>query len=184
MTAITGRYSSSPESKMEFDLARLRGINDAANFVAVLQDICGATLTSDYWSITLPNDLATAAANSPSMFAFFAALNLHDARVLFSQHKVSELMDPSTKSKKSALERHHLFSKEHLKTIGITDPRETNQIANFTLIEWGDNGQISGEAPADYVPSLKERFTDKDWRRCTLGTHCRRIGKQWTIQAS
>jgi hypothetical protein len=96
------------------------------------------------------------------MFAFFAALNLHDARVLFSKHKVSELMDPSAKSKKSALERHHLFPKEHLKTIGITDSRETNQIANFTLIEWGDNGEISGEAPADYVPSLQERFTDKE----------------------
>jgi hypothetical protein len=162
MTAITGRYSSSPESKMEFDLARLRGVKDATAFVAVLQDICSATLTNDYWSITLPNDLATAAANSPSMFAFFAALNLHDARVLFSKHKVSELMDPSAKSKKSALERHHLFPKEHLKTIGIADPRETNQIANFTLIEWGDNGEISGESPAKYVPSLQKRFTDKE----------------------
>jgi hypothetical protein len=83
MTALTGRYTSSPESKMEFDLARLRGLNDAGSFVAVLEDICNATLTNDYWSITLPTDLATAAANSPSMFAFFAALNLHDARVLF-----------------------------------------------------------------------------------------------------
>ena len=28
MTALTGRYSSSPESKMEFDLARLRGVGE------------------------------------------------------------------------------------------------------------------------------------------------------------
>ncbi|MCK1472835.1 DUF262 domain-containing protein [Bradyrhizobium sp. CW10] len=158
MTALTGRYSSSPESKMEFDLARLRGVQDPASFVSVIEEICNATLTNDYWAITLPNDLATAAASSPSMFAFFAALTLHDARVLFSNHKVTELLDPSTKSKKSALERHHLFPKEHLKKIGIADPRETNQIANFTLVEWGDNGEISGDSPADYVPALAQRF--------------------------
>jgi hypothetical protein len=158
MTALTGRYSSSPESKMEFDLARLRGIKDPASFVSVIEEICNATLTNDYWTITLPNDLATAAASSPSMFAFFAALTLHDARVLFSKHKVTELLDPSTKSKKSALERHHLFPKEHLKKIGIADPRDTNQIANFTLVEWGDNGEISGHSPADYVPNLAQRF--------------------------
>lgn len=158
MTAITGRYSSSPESKMEFDLARLRGVRDPQSFMSVIEDICNATLTNDYWSITLPNDLATAAASSPSMFAFFAALTLHDARVLFSKHKVSELLDPSTKSKKSALERHHLFPKEHLKKIGISDPRDTNQIANFTLVEWGDNGEISGDDPLEYVPTLAQRF--------------------------
>lgn len=158
MTALTGRYSSSPESKMEFDLARLRGVQDPARFVSVIEEICNATLTNDYWAITLPNDLATAAASSPSMFAFFAALTLHDARVLFSKHKVTELLDRSTKSKKSALERHHLFPKEHLKKIGIADPRDTNQIANFTLVEWGDNGEISGDSPTDYVPILAQRF--------------------------
>ena len=135
---------------MEFDLARLRGVKEASAFVAILEDICEATLTDDYWSITLPNDLATAAANSPSMFAFFAALNPHGARVLFSLHKVSELMDPATISNKSALERHHLFPKGYLKTVGITDLRDTNRIANFTMIEWGDNSEISDASPSKY----------------------------------
>ncbi|PIR15861.1 MAG: hypothetical protein COV48_12025, partial [Elusimicrobia bacterium CG11_big_fil_rev_8_21_14_0_20_64_6] len=79
MTALTGRYSSSPESKMEFDLARLRSVKTADEFVALLWQICEATLTSDFWSITLPNELATSAARSPSLFAYFAALNLLDA---------------------------------------------------------------------------------------------------------
>jgi hypothetical protein len=165
MTALTGRYTSSPESKMEFDLARLRVIKDADAFVAVLENICSATLTGDFWSTTLPNELATAAANSPSMFAFFAALNLHDARVLFSKHKVAELMDPATNSNKAALERHHLFPKSHLKSLGITDLRETNQIANFTMIEWGDNGEISDQSPAVYAPALMKRFTSQELGR-------------------
>jgi hypothetical protein len=136
MTALTGRYTSSPESRMEFDLARLRGLNDARSFVAVLEAICNATLTNDYWSITLPTDLATAAANSPSMFAFFAALNLHHARVLFSKQRVLELMDPATQAYRSALERHHLFPKAYLKSIGITETRDINQIARHQQFRW------------------------------------------------
>jgi hypothetical protein len=165
MTALTGRYSSSPESKMELDLARFRGIKDADGFAGVLESICGATLTSDYWSINLPTDLATSSARSPSLFAFFAALNLHEARVLFSDHKVSDLMDPAIQSTRSALERHHLFPKGYLNSIEINDNRETNQIANFTMIEWGDNGEIHDLPPADYVPGLKARFSGKDIER-------------------
>jgi uncharacterized protein with ParB-like and HNH nuclease domain len=76
MSAITGRYTGSPESQMEFDLARFRGLEGADRFVAVLAEICDATLTKDFWDITLPTELATSAARSPSMFAYFAALNL------------------------------------------------------------------------------------------------------------
>ncbi len=165
MSAITGRYTGSPESQMEFDLARFRALEGPEQFLAVLAEICDATLTQDFWNITLPTELATSAARSPSMFAYFAALNLLDARVLFSDRKVSELMDPVTTANKASLERHHLFPKAYLKMLGVTDTRETNQIANFAMVEWGDNVKISDTAPADYVPVLMERFSGKELER-------------------
>jgi len=165
MTALTGRYTSSPESRMEFDLARFRETASAEDFISVLTDICESTLTSDYWSITLPGDLATSAARSPSMFAFFAALNLLDAKVLFSKQKVSDLMDPSTTATKSSLERHHLFPKDYLKSIGVSSNRDINQIANFTVVEWGDNLKISNKAPAVYLPKLGERFSAAEMKK-------------------
>lgn len=62
MSAMTGRYASSPESTMEFDLARLRPVKTGDEFMSVLRQVCDATLTDDYWAISLPNELATAAA--------------------------------------------------------------------------------------------------------------------------
>lgn len=159
MTALTGRYTSSPESRMEFDLARFRETTSADAFISVLTDICESTLTSDYWSITLPGDLATAAARSPSMFAYFAALNLLDAKALFSKQKVADLMDPATTAIRASLERHHLFPKDYLKSIGVSNNRDINQIANFTVVEWGDNFKISNKAPAEYLSKLQERFS-------------------------
>ncbi|MGV6817712.1 MAG: RNA-binding domain-containing protein [Thiotrichales bacterium] len=165
MSALTGRYTGSPESQMEFDLARFRGLEGAEQFSNVLTEICDSTLTPDFWKITLPTELATSAARSPSMFAYFAALNLLDARVLFSQQKVSELIDPATAGHKSSLERHHLFPKAYLKRLGISDKRETNQIANYAMVEWGDNLKISDQPPAEYVPVLKQRFNGKELER-------------------
>ncbi len=162
MCSITGRYTGSPESDFEFDLARLREVSDPAGFVRVLDKICDDTLTSDFWAITLPNDLATSSPRSPSLFAYHAALILDEAKALFSHQKVEALLDPSVHSTRSASERHHLFPKAYLKTLGITEIRDTNQIANYALMEWGDNGEISDHAPAKYVPVMAKRVPPDD----------------------
>jgi hypothetical protein len=161
MTSLTGRYTSSPESQMEFDLARLRVVNTPDGFLAIINDICAAALTNDFWSITLPSDLATSAARGPSIFAFFAALNVLDARALYSNHQVRELMDPAIHGTRSSLERHHLFPVAYLKTQAISDQRDYNQIANFAIVEWGDNTAISDAPPSQYVPALEARFDAK-----------------------
>jgi hypothetical protein len=161
MTSLTGRYTSSPESQMEFDLAGLRVVKAPDQFLALIDDICAAALTNDFWSITLPSDLATSAARGPSIFAFFAALNVLDARALYSNHQVRELMDPAIHGTRSSLERHHLFPVGYLKTQGISDQRDYNQIANFAIVEWGDNTAISDQPPSEYVPVLEVRFEPK-----------------------
>lgn len=165
MSAVTGRFTGSPESAMEFDLARLRGLSKPEEFVATLRRVCDVTLTNDFWGVTLPNDLATSSPRSPSLFAFNAALVLLDARVLFSTAKVAELLDPAIQANRSMIERHHLFPKGHLATLKITGTRETNQIANYAYVEWADNMKVSDQAPAEYVPLLKERFTEAEISR-------------------
>ena len=165
MSSLTGRFTGSPESAMEFDLARFRDIKDGNEFVNILERACDMPLTEDYWKITLPNDLATSSPRSPSLFAYNAALVLLDARALFSKSKVSELLDPASRGIRGAVERHHLFPKGYLETLGITDLRETNQIANYALVEWGDNMKISNQSPADYLPGLALRFNKADLAR-------------------
>jgi len=156
MSGLTGRYTSSPESAMEYDLAMLREVKSAEEFERTLRKVCDSALTNDFWAITLPNELATSSTRSPSLFAYTAALALLDARVLFSKQRVIDALDPSVHSNKAAAERHHLFPKGYLKTLGITEIRDTNQIANFALVEWQDNIEISDKSPAEYLPDYLE----------------------------
>lgn len=162
MSAVTGRFTSSPESTMEFDLARLRDVSSPEEFISLLENICEVTLTNDFWGVTLPNNLAKAASVSPALFAFQAAQVLLETPALFSKIKIAELIDPSINSNKAAVERHHLFPKGFLKKKGITMQRDTNQIANYALIEWADNNKISDKAPVDYIPELKSRFNQTE----------------------
>lgn len=94
MSLLTGRFSSSPESRMEQDLAELRELKTAEQFLARLATVEAATLTDDYWTKTLPLELATSAGRSPALFGFYAAQTLLGARALFSKSPVSDLLDP------------------------------------------------------------------------------------------
>lgn len=161
MQAITRRYSSSPETIMEGDLARFREKESSADFSSVLDKLINDTLTDDFWNITLVNDLSVSSATSPALFAYQASLVILDARVLFSNMKISEFFDPSIKKVKN-IERHHLFPRNYLKKIGIKEIKETNQIANYAFVEWTDNIEISDKSPSEYLPKYLGRITPEE----------------------
>lgn len=162
MSSITGRYTSSPETAMEMDLAKLRSVTTSEEFVNLLNEVIDSQLTPDFWEVTLPMDLSTSSFRSPSLFAYYAALNIHDALGLFSKLKVHELLQTGLRANKSALERHHLFPKAWLMRNGVTETRDFNQIANFALVEWSDNIAISDKDPKVYLPFYEERFNQEN----------------------
>lgn len=161
--SLTGRYTNSPESVVESDLNRLKDARDAGTFAAILEEIMASGLTNDFWMVTLPAGLDSSSARNPELFAFVAAQNLLGAPVLFSHKKVQHLLDPAIKTKKKALERHHLFPRAWLERQGIEDLKKINQLANFSLLEWPANIAISDAPPSEYVPQMQGLFNTEDW---------------------
>jgi hypothetical protein len=162
MVTLTSRYSWSGESRFESDLAALQGAASPEDFLARLRRLSDLRLTDDFWTITLPDMLATSGAKTPSKMAYQASLVVLDGHVLFSPMKVSAALDPGVTGTKSTVEEHHLFSKVHLAALKIVDKKEVNQIANFALLEWPDNLKIGGDAPAVYAPALEAKLTETD----------------------
>ena len=159
MSSLTGRYTNSPESALESDLAMLRDVTTGQEFLARLRNACAVSLTNDFWEVALPNELATSAARSPSLFAYEASLVLLEAPALFSHFKVEQMLDPALLAPRNAVERHHLFPRGYLATLGITETREANQIANYAYVEWKDNASIADKAPVEYLPEQQQGFT-------------------------
>lgn len=156
MSSLTARYSGSPETIVAADLSSLPADGGPERFTARLDETIAQRLTNDYWEITLPGDLATSASRSPSLFAYFAALNILDAPVLFSKMRCAELFDPALAGGRVKVQRHHLFPRKYLEGLGITDLKLVNQIANLAVLEWHDNLAISATDPAEYWSAYLE----------------------------
>lgn len=160
--SLTGRYTGSPETKMERDLSFLREVKTSDEFMEKINHIIDTELTGDYWGITLPDELATSSSRSPGLFAYYAALKILGAKGLFSSLQISELLQDGLKEQRSALERHHLFPRAYLERNGVNDQTKRNQIANYALVEWGDNNDIADKAPSEYLPTYLERMSDNE----------------------
>ena len=170
MSSMTGRYTSSPETRFEADLGQVRDLGSGEAFVAKLREMCDTTLTNDYWEITLPSQLATSASRSPTLFAYQASLIMLDAVALFSPLKLATMVDPAIKGSKSSLEQHHLFPRAYLEAQGVADLKLINQIANFAPVEWPENIKIGKQPPAEYVPALDAQMTAAERER-VYGLH-------------
>ena len=170
--AIQGRQKRS----LRADLNRIGGLSagDSDKYCETLVRIVRDTFTQDYWDITLPNRLDTSSAKSPPLTAYWAALNILDADVLFSEQKVSDMLDPVVTLVKD-MERHHLFPKACLASRGITDNARVNAIANMAFVDWADNSAISSKPPQEYWPQMTSRL-DADRLRRQVHWHALPVG--------
>ena len=156
MAQTTGRYTNSPESSMEEDLARFEDLesNNPEDFVAIVEGVIATVLTRDFWGIRLPDEFITSStAASPTYKAYLAALNILDADLFAISEKAWVWMDPAAGTA-TGVEAHHLFPKAHLKDQGITTTRRVNQVANFAPTDSATNKTIGGRSPAEYWPEL------------------------------
>ena len=188
MSHTTGRYTSSPESQIEADLGRISALHsgDGLAFCNELDRIVRSNFTGDYWNISLPNRLDTSAARSPTLFAYWAALNLLDAELLFSDLRIRDVFDPNTMAPRG-IEQHHLFPKAHLGKEGVMASRQVNAIANMAFLDWPENAEIAAVSPQEYWPMMtasmeKERLDRQlywhalpvDWEQLDYATFLER----------
>jgi hypothetical protein len=173
MSSLTGRYTGSFETQITQDVQSFTEASDGADYLARLDRAISTTLTPDYWSITLPQSLATAAARGPGLFAYAASLCLLNARVppfveggADQQQKaalfIRDLFDPILQPKKAPVERHHLFPRKYLERQNVKGTRSVNQIANLSYVEWPENIEISDTPPETYWPRYAEQFSADD----------------------
>ena len=156
MAQTTGRYTNSPESSMEEDLARFKDLesHNPEDFIAIVEGVIATVLTQDFWGIRLPDEFITSStAAAPAYKAYLAALNILDADLFAINEKAWVWMDPSAGTA-TGVEAHHLFPKRYLKRQDITTTRRINQVANFAPTDSATNQIIADRPPSEYWPEL------------------------------
>lgn len=155
--ALTSLYSGSFESTIENHLNSIKEMQTLDEYKQFILERVSSSLTNDYFNVTLPGSdgFAVSGNGNNAWFAYVASLNILNAKVLFSKSSLltSKLFEVGTDGNRKSLEKHHLFPKKYLKSIGYKD-RDMNQMANYAYIDWKDNQEILDEAPSVYYPVI------------------------------
>ena len=156
--SLTSRYVGSFESQMETDMSGLENVSNSQEFENYFNNLVDSRLTDDFFNITLvgPDGLESTSSSNPAWLCYCASLSVLNAKVLFSKTNlaIGQLFSEYSKGMRKSLEKHHLFPKAYLKSIGFTR-KFINQVANYAFIEWPDNMDILDVSPAVYFPDQK-----------------------------
>ena len=163
--SLVSLYTGSFESTVESHLNSIKDLSTLNEYKDFILSRVNERLTNDYFDITLVGSegLAVSGKGNNAWNAYVAALNIMDAKILFSKSNllVSKLFEPGTDGNRKSLEKHHLFPKAHMKAQGYTDAK-INQMANYAFIDWKDNMDILDDAPSVYYPIVCEGRSDKE----------------------
>lgn len=163
--SLVSLYTGSFESTVESHLNSIKDLSTLKEYKDFILSRVNERLTNDYFDITLVGSegLAVSGKGNNAWNAYVAALNIIDAKILFSKSNllVSKLFEPGTDGNRKSLEKHHLFPKAHMKAQGYTDAK-INQMANYAFIDWKDNMDILDDAPSVYYPIVCEGRSDEE----------------------
>jgi len=163
--SLVSLYTGSFESTVESHLNSIKDLTTLEEYKDFILSRVNERLTNDYFDITLVGSegLAVSGKGNNAWNAYVAALNIMDAKILFSKSNllVSKLFEPGTDGNRKSLEKHHLFPKAYMKAQGYTDAK-INQMANYAFIDWKDNMDTLDDAPSVYYPIVCEGRSDEE----------------------
>ena len=139
LSVLTGRYSASPESSFAKDI-RAIGENGVKATLKAIED---ATLSDNFWTIQLNQNLTYVSSINPTYQVFLAAQNFFKKDSLLSHIPVGELVNLGG-------DIHHIFPKQYLVDNGF-DKHEYNQVANYAYLDTPINIKIGKKAPNVYM---------------------------------
>jgi len=151
LSILTGRYSGSPESQMDFDIKKI----SEESIEKYLEDVEAADLSEAFWSASLLQSLNTSVSTSPYFNVYLAAqVKDKDKGFLSREITVNDLITHRG-------DIHHLFPRDYLKKNG-KKKSEYNQIANYVYMQSETNIKIGNKEPKAYFAVILEQIKKGD----------------------
>ena len=146
---LTGRYSGSAESSIDFDIKRFIE-QDPEQF---LKNAEAGNLSDSYWNYTLVTNLDTSVSSSPYFLVYLMAQVKCGARGFLSkQIDVRSLIEQRG-------DIHHIFPKKYLQNNGVNNRKDYNQIANYVYTQSEINIKIKDTSPREYMAKMQAQVT-------------------------
>ncbi|MBK5443273.1 DUF262 domain-containing protein [Peribacillus sp. TH24] len=153
LSILTGRYSGSAESMLEFDIRRFEQAQDPKQYVKHTEE---GELSEAFWSNILVSRLNTSVSSSPFFQLYLMAqIKNNDKAFLSKAIEVRYLIEERG-------DIHHIFPKKYLQKNGFTNRNQYNQVANYVYIQQEINIAIRDRAPELYMKEMEEQCCTKN----------------------
>lgn len=150
-SVLTGRYSGSPESVMDFDIKQIAN----KPFNEYLKEKEEGELSEAFWNASLPQSLDTSVASSPYFNVFLASqVKANDKGFLSTDVSVGDLISLRG-------DIHHLFPRDYLKKNGL-DRGKYNQIANYVYMQSEINIKVGNKPPREYFGTINQQIASEN----------------------
>jgi len=150
LSVLTGRYSSSPETRFDFDIKQV----SKRDFSEFLKNIEEGELSDAFWNNILIQNLDTSVASSPYFNTYLAAqVKANDKGFLSKEITVNNLILLKG-------DVHHVFPRDYLKKHGLKRG-QYNQIANYVYMQSEINISIGNKSPDIYFRELEKQCTQE-----------------------
>lgn len=147
LSILTGRYSGSAESVIDYDVKRFTEQNP----VQFLKNTEAGELSDAFWNTVLVQRLDTSVSSSPYFLTFLMAQVKKNARGFLSkQINVQSLIEQRG-------DIHHIFPKKYLQKNGVNNRKDYNQIANYVYTQSEINIKIKDAPPVEYMENMRKQ---------------------------
>jgi hypothetical protein len=146
LSLLTGRYSSSPESSIDYDSKQIAN----KPFEQFLEEVEMADLSDAFWNASLVQSLDSTAISSPYFLVYLASqAKSNDKGFLSKEITVGDLITYRG-------DIHHIFPRDYLKKNGM-ERGKYNQIANYVYMQQEVNIAVGNKAPDAYFSEVLEQ---------------------------
>ena len=176
--ALSGRYASSFDSKIEKDKSKM---------MEILERKSPKYDTGDNWSVDVRLDTIT-----DNDYGFFSLGNHYIKAILSIMYVGNSPLnfgrDSAVFENSLSLQRanssnyHHFFPKSHLKNKGVKYKCIENHVLNITLITQKDNQGYSDKAPREYLKGYKQSALVSRLKTHLIGGGKGNVLKDWGIE--
>lgn len=151
LSILTGRYSASPESMMDYDIRQI----EVTPFDEYIKEKEQALLSDAFWNFGLVQSLTTSVSSSPVFNIYLASqVKSNDRGFLSRDLTVSSMIQLRG-------DIHHIFPKSFLKK-NNKQRGEYNQIANYVYMQQDINIKVGDKSPDVYFKQVLDQCQGGD----------------------
>ena len=145
------------ETVAEQQLTNIKDMKSKDEFISYMKKSIKDRMTDDFFDVRIKNAFDELNAQGPFWNGFVASQIVLGYKTLFSTNSIADRFALGASGTKNNFDFHHIFPKHFLEQQGYSR-KEYDKRANFVILDYQTNIDISDKNPKAYIPEFRNKL--------------------------